>query len=354
MTLNTSPLTDPVDRRALRAFRAGLPATVRPGLVTVLVPVAVILLFPVLLILFDGDWAFGDDLSSLDLNGRLLPLLVMPVIGLVLLVRSLWRRNGVRQFRIDAFARANSFDYTAWASGPRLPGMIFSRQGETSAFSTDVVRSDSDPSFVVANHTLATGSGKSRREYRWGYAFIRLAVPLPHIVLDAQRNNSLGKPALPVSLASRQRLSLEGDFDRHFALYCPEGYEADALYLFTPDTMARLIDDAALFDIEIIDDYLFLYSPEEVSTLDPARWQEVLSAIDVFSRRVEQWRRWRDDRIEVGAPSERPVDAVPFSARPTGVATSGRRLARRADWWKIALAIPVLIVLYNIFTALFR
>jgi hypothetical protein len=118
--------------------------------------------------------------------------------------------------------------------------------------------------------------------------------------------------------------------------------------------MARLIDSAALFDIEIIDDYLFIYSPDEVSTLDPARWQQVFSAIDVFSHRVAQWERWRDDRIEVDAPAESQGDAVPYSARRTGVASQGRRLARRSTVWQIVLIIPVLIVLYGIFSAMFR
>ena len=351
--LDTSPLTAPIDRRELRAFRRTLPSSVRPGIASFFLPVAFILLFPVLLIFLDGGWAFGDDLRSLDLSGRVVPFLVMPLFGVVLLARALWRRNGVRSFRLDRFARANSFTYTARVDGPRLPGMIFARQGETSAFSTDLVRREGDPSFVVANHTLATGSGKERKEYRWGYVALRLNTPLPHIVLDAQRNNSWGK-SLPLALASRQQLSLEGDFDRYFALYCPEGYEADALYLFTPDIMARLIDSAALFDVEIIDDYVFLYSTEEVSTLDPARWQQVLAAVDIFSRRVAQWERWRDDRIEVDARAEKKGDAVPYSARRTGVASQGRRLARRSNLWHIVLIIPVLIVLYGIFNAMFR
>ena len=351
--LDTSPLTAPIDRRELRAFRRTLASSVRPGITSVILPVAFILLFPVLLILLDGYWAFGDDLSSLDLSGRIVPYLVMPLFGVVLLARALWRRNGVRPFRLDRFARANALSYTAREDGPRLPGMIFARQDETSAFSTDIVRRESDPSFVVANHTLATGSGKQRREYRWGYVALRLNTPLPHIVLDAQRNNAWGASSLPLSLASRQQLSLEGDFDRHFALYCPEGYEADALYLFTPDVMARLIDSAALFDVEIIDDYVFLYSQEEVSTLDPARWQQVLAAVDVFCQRVAQWERWRDDRIEVDAPTERAGDAVPYSARRTGVASQGRRLARRSNLWRVVLIIPVVIVLYGLFNAMF-
>lgn len=41
---------------------------------------------------------------------------------------------------------------------------------------------------------------------------------------------------------------------------------ADALYLFTPDIMARFIDNAAQLDVEIVDDWLFLYLQRPVST----------------------------------------------------------------------------------------
>lgn len=42
-------------------------------------------------------------------------------------------------------------------------------------------------------------------------------------------------------------LSLEGDFDRYFTLYCPGDYERDALYVFTPDLLALLIDESRHF-----------------------------------------------------------------------------------------------------------
>ena len=46
--------------------------------------------------------------------------------------------------------------------------------------------------------------------------------------------------------------TLEGDFDRHFTLYAPDGYGRDALYLLTPDLMSRLIDSARAFDVSLL------------------------------------------------------------------------------------------------------
>jgi hypothetical protein len=356
VTLDTGPLTDRVDRRALRAFRRTLPSTVRPKLVTVLLPVALIavpFVFMIALLTAIGVDQFILRDKGLSSIVAFVPVIAMPVVAIALLVRTLRQRNGVRQFRIAEFARVNSFSYSPRVERPWLPGMIFEREGQSSSYSTDMVSRDGEAPTTIANHTSVVGSGKNRTVHRWGYVALRLAAPLPNIVLDAQKNNSWGRAALPVALAARQRLSLEGDFDRHFALYCPAGYEADALYLFTPDIMARFIDNAASFDIEIVDDYLFLYAQGELSTLDPELWKQLLSTVEALSQRVRQWARWRDERLDAGGAAWPEGAAVPNYARREGVAPHGRRLARRADWWWIIGALLALFGFYNLFQDLF-
>ncbi|MEO7546479.1 MAG: hypothetical protein ABIT21_09370 [Terrimesophilobacter sp.] len=76
---------------------------------------------------------------------------------------------------------------------------------------------------------------------------------VPNMILDAKSNNFLWTN-LPQNFSRNQVLSLEGDFDKHFTLYCPKEYEHDALYVFTPDLMTRLIDHAAGYDVELVDD----------------------------------------------------------------------------------------------------
>ena len=184
-------------------------------------------------------------------------------------------------------------------------------------------------------------------------------------MLDALGNNGFGSN-LPASFARDQRLSLEGDFDKYFTLYCPEGYEQDALYLFTPDIMARFIDSAAQLDVEIVDDWLFLYTKREASTLDPATWAWLFGAVGALMTKLDQWARWRDDRLikeqgrasaAIGAPMTAVGDtaasgshALPFSppagmlTPPPGVARQGRRLKRSGSW--VFVVVIVMAVLW--------
>ncbi|MFG6445921.1 hypothetical protein ACFXP7_11445 [Microbacterium sp. P06] len=325
--LDTRPLTDRVDRRRLRSFRRSLPEAVRPPFVAAVWPSTVVIVLPLAFLFmwtaFAGAWFIDDGEWDPATTVLLLPYVGLPLLGVVLLIRALRRRSGVRQFRLHGFAEANGFDYVPYIDRPSLPGMIFRRFGALADYSTDVVRLHATTPFEVGNHVSKVRAGRSTTTHRWGYAVTRLPVALPHIVLDAQGNNSLRRPALSGAYSQTQRLSLEGDFDKHFSLYCPRGYERDALYLFSPEVMAHFIDTASKLDVEIVDDFVFFYSPRELSSLDPESWRQLLATIDAFSDRVEQWGRWRDDRL-LDAPVFFPVE---------GVAREGRRLALRADWW---------------------
>jgi hypothetical protein len=234
--------------------------------------------------------------------------------------------------------------------------------------STDVLRG-SEPRFVeFGNYQYTTSNGKQTQTHRWGYVAVKLDVPLPNIVLDALGNNTLGN-TLALAFSRDQRLSLEGDFDRYFSLYCPAGYEADALYLFTPDVMARFIDHAAQLDVEIVDDWLFLYTRREVSTLDPATWAWLFGAVGALLTKLDQWARWRDDRLRLavqhpaspgassplapatpGMSGTPGAQALPFAAPagvltpPPGVAPPGQRLRRRSPWLIVGIVLGVVFV----------
>jgi hypothetical protein len=350
VTVDTSPLTARIDRRRLRDYRRSLPPVVRPRLAGILARVVLIILFPLVLlvmwlVLIDGS-LFSDGEWDWALTVILLPFAITPVVGVVVLVRAIRRRSGVRQYRLNGFAGANGFTYEPYAPTPPLPGMIFTRRGQSSAFVTDILRRREGYALEIGNHTCTTGSGRSTSTYRWGYAGMRLPIALPHIVLDAHGNNAIGRARLPIAFAKDQRLSLEGDFDRFFTLFCPEGYETDALYLFSPDTMAVFVDEAAPFDVELVDDCLFLYFPGQLATLDPALWERLLTTMDALSERLLRWERWRDDRLQrsTGLAGEPLVG----SESGRGVARQGRRLSVKEDWWWVLGAAFAVFGLVNL------
>lgn len=351
MTFDTRPLVDPVDPRAVAAFRREMRARHPSGGRTAVLVISIVLVGFFVVMLMMGGTVFALVFAAID-GGSPMAVPVLVVIPLVLVgallvigvlaVRRM-RRSATERYRIAGFAAANGMIYEDRIDDPPLPGLIF--QLGRSRNTTRAVRGQR-PRFVeFGNYEYTTGSGKDSTTHRWGYVAVRLDVPLPNIVLDAQGNNALGTN-LPATFARRQQLSLEGDFDRSFTLYCPEGYERDALYLFTPDIMARFIDHAAQLDVEIVDDWLFLYMQRPASTVDPATWAWLFGAVGALLTKLEQWARWRDERMPAPASGVvQPTVPLPFAppagmlTPPPGVAVQGRRLKRSVSWVAIAATV---------------
>ena len=336
---DTAALTDPIERPRLLAYRAGLPRPLNRSRGWAALGIAASLASFVGLLAF-WTWVIGaEGFAGAQLSDWLLygtgavVYSIIPTLIVVHAVRDWPGAGGRTQYRLDGFARANDLVYrpVGQSALPDLPGMIFRSMWEPGA--SDVLTRYDASGLVVGNARFTTGSGRGRKVREWGYATVRLGTRLPHIVLDARGNNSLvGHTNLPLDLDPNQRLSLEGDFDRHFKLYCPREYERDALYLFTPDVMARFVDHAAEFDVEIVDDRLFLYAQRPLVTLDAETWEWLRTTLAALTEKVEQWRRWRDERL-----GDTRVDrhgGVPTVTRPPkGVAAQGRRLSERTGWW---------------------
>ncbi|MBX9470605.1 hypothetical protein [Microcella sp.] len=287
--------------------------------ITVLVPMLVAL----------GTLATGSgDLVDVVL---LIPGIAIFAIGAVLGVRALRRSRGVweQRLRMTRFALANGLVYEPRSPAPSYPGAIFGL-GSSRAV-TDHFRTAEGRFIDFGTYSYVTGSGKNRTTHRWGFLAMQLDRALPHMVLDSRANNGLfGSTTLPTTFRRDQVLSLEGDFDRYFTLYCPREYERDALYVFTPDLMALAIDEAAPFDLEIVDEWLFVYSTAPFPLADAATYQRLLRIVStVGAKALSQTDRYVDERIGE------------FSANL--VAPRGRRLERGFPWGVVAVGAVVVV-----------
>jgi len=222
---------------------------------------------------------------------------------------------------LTAFAAANGLTYAASAAAPGHGGALFEfLQGGAVSHR---FASTTPPLLEVGTITGTVGGSQVRQSGSWtvtttygttsvrsfGYLAMQLVRAVPHMVLDAKSNGS----SIPMPIAGGQSLSLEGDFDRHFRLYCPTGYERDALYIFTPDLMALLVDESAAFDVEIVDDMLFVYSNQPFNPADVALWDRLGRIRDlVGAKTLTQTDYYSDERVADRAANQ--------------VAEDGRRL----------------------------
>ena len=300
------PLNASVSRAEQREFRRVSPRTEEAGLgprlayVTFAVVVMPLGIFAVL-------FGMAQEISEHhdDMVGELIAMsaiLSLMVIGWVVLI---WwsgaararRTSSADHLRLAQFAVANGFEY--------LPGPVTWRGYH---LLTRVLRAPAgNRGLVIANREgPRRGHSASAAEQReagvqtthfGAICEVELAASMPHIWLHSTHHRA---PAFAASTAPNrsQRLSLEGDFDRHFELYCPRGYERDALYLFTPDVMAWLVDDVRGFDVELIENRLVFRSRNTLVTRDPEDWAYLARALQTVRARIVQWERWRDDRVD--------------------------------------------------------
>lgn len=164
-----------------------------------------------------------------------------------------------------------------------------------------------------------SGSESDPKGPRNGFRYMEMSLSrrLPHIMIDARGNGSLRQ-----MLPGTQRLSLEGDFDRYFSVYVPNGYERDALELLTPDVMVCLIDHGRRWDIEIVEDRLVVASRRFRKRSDRLEYTAMLYFSELFGQELgHQARTYSDPR------AERPRSQV---------AAAGRRLRRRSAAWGAA------------------
>src|SRR5690606_5391781 len=91
-------------------------------------------------------------------------------------------------------------------------------------------------------------------------AAIELPHHMPHMVIDSLVEDT-DISVLPVRFARSQKIDLEGDFYKYFAVYAPDRRELDALIVLAPDVMLTLLEQGAKGDIEFIDKRLYVYLP---------------------------------------------------------------------------------------------
>jgi hypothetical protein len=295
-TIDYAPLTSPVSRAEITAFRRRVREERRgwgsPTVGAVFGAVVVALLLAFFVVVLARNISHGAGGPAVFSWVVLIPL------GLALwaVVRTLRGGGWNALYRVDSFAHVNGFDFEPRREEPGYPGMIFGRG--SSRHTRMSIRAEAGRALEIANYYYTTGSGKSRQTHDWGFLAMRLDRTLPHMVLDAKSNNSFLGTNLPSALARDQALSLEGDFDDHFTLYCPRQYERDALYVFTPDLMALLIDNARAYDVEIVDDWMLVYSPTPFDMTDATLLRRLFRIVDtVGSKTLRQTTRYADERV---------------------------------------------------------
>ena len=270
------------------------------------------------------------------LMGMVMVVAPIVVLSSIITTRYTFQKRIKGSVKAYRFAQANGLQYEAQVKNPTRSGFVFSNPNANRKSIFDVIsRTDTNP-FEIGNFYYETGSGKSKAIYLTGYMRITLDRNLPNMVLDAKADDTrifgIRQSNLGVTFSKDQALRLEGNFNDYFTLYAPKEYETDALYVFTPDFMARLIDEASLFNAEIIDNNLYIYSINQMPLDKPETYERLFSILDsVGAKAITQTDNYRDSRSEVAG----------------AVDINGRRLKKSLSV-TATIALTAIVILYTL------
>lgn len=113
------------------------------------------------------------------------------------------------------------------------------------------------------------GSGKNRHTVLHTIASVQLKGAKANVFINSQLNDAQSLPKLDPS----QRYTAEGDFGKYFDIYFPTGQQVPSLSLFAPDVLSLLMAEYGYYDVEVVDDILYVYAyyrmnkPEELEKL---------------------------------------------------------------------------------------
>jgi hypothetical protein len=223
----------------------------------------------------------------------------IPLIGVLAIIWKLKNTESVPSLvpRLPRFAADNGWHFSASDPEPTYPGSLFAYGSRRTA--VDHIRSTTGRYFDFGEFRYVISGGESDLIKSWGFVAIHLGRPLPHIVVEATLPGFPGWK-LPFPFNRSQVLSLEGDFDQHFTLFCPAGYERDALYIFAPDLMSLLVDSTGGSHVEIIDGWFFVYVPKSFVGYSAEDYQRLLSIIElVGAKALRQTGNYVDHRTIV-------------------------------------------------------
>lgn len=285
---------------------------------------------PVLLIMpkvFKSLWIIATALVLLQIargaHAENTIVLLMLLVGIgVFWALTIWhgRIAKERQAGLWRFARENNLIYSSSDMARGEQGILFSQTRGSSW--TDIIAEPSG-AYEIGKYAYVTGSGKHQTTHNWVYARVRLDRALPHMVLDAEVNNFFTFSNLPMTFKKDQTLSLEGNFNEIFTLYAPKTYERDALYIFTPDLMALLLDEVAEFDAEIIDNQLYFYAKRKTYE-QPEYMQRMFIIIEKIGQKMaHRVKNYEDERAEAQVNNDATVGTI---------APAGRRLKQGVPW----------------------
>lgn len=190
-------------------------------------------------------------------------IILFPVIGLSVVYYFI-RIKAMDEF-FSQFAARNNFLFFPMALPPNLVGSLFNI-GHSGVGRDLVTGKYEGLPFNLFNYQYTVGSGKNSQTFNYTIFRLEILSPLTPIFLRYKDFTLSGSYSTDLSSQAKEKIQLEGDFDKYFDLWTENGFEIEALQIFTPDFMQKIQDNLKNFSLEFVSNQIYVYSHHLITT----------------------------------------------------------------------------------------
>jgi competence protein ComGF len=180
-------------------------------------------------------------------------------------------------------ADVNGWKYEPVGDLTQEKGIMF-KQGHSNVISSIVSVNINNKQFSIFSYSFKIGHGKHSKQYNFTVFCFSFNGSFPHIYLNNKDN------FYDVTFEGKIPLPLE--FEKKFSLYSPDGYEIEALQIFTEDIMVKLLDAKFNHDIEFVDKELLIFVDGNIWNFETLEKeiQNALTLEDMFDEKLNNFK----------------------------------------------------------------
>jgi len=187
-----------------------------------------------------------------------------PLIAISIIIFAM-TYSQVRESFWKEFAQINGWQYQEnaetqfFGSSPLLEteqGLMF-KEGHGRNVANQINGMIDNRLFRLFNYQFTIGSGKSRTIYHYTVFAFKFIGSCPHIYLN-NRSNSW-------SLEIGEKIPLPKEFEDKFSLMAPKEYEIEALEIFTPDILVKLLESDFPYDVEFVNQEIIVFADGQIN-----------------------------------------------------------------------------------------
>ncbi len=199
-------------------------------------------------------------LASPITDGRVIFAILIPPLFLLF---GFWLviQNKIKHLFYQQFALANNFHYQKTGLLD-LTGALFNLGHNHSTQDIITGTYDGNP-LLLFNYTYVIGGGKNKQTYCDSVFRVEYPSVLPPILLVVDNQYFGGIVGL---FSGWEKIKPEGDFDKNFDLYTKKEFEIEALQVFSPDFMEKMLADWPEFNLEFNGNKLIIFHSGTITT----------------------------------------------------------------------------------------